>query len=90
MPEGPRARTECNTIMRQGQRPLQESNLGTPKGHAFQACAIPLCEVGFAHEHLILYLSLRAYKVFYKNSSGYTGMYDFTGEHTKAVLNEEF
>jgi DNA modification methylase len=26
----------------------------------------------------------------YKNSSGYTGMYDFTGEHTKAVLNEEF
>jgi len=26
----------------------------------------------------------------YKNSSGYTGMYDFTGEHTKAALNEEF
>lgn len=26
----------------------------------------------------------------YKNSSGYTGMYDFTGEHTKAVLNQEF
>lgn len=26
----------------------------------------------------------------YKNSSGYTGMYDFTGEHTKAVLNENF
>lgn len=26
----------------------------------------------------------------YKNSSGYTGMYDFTGEHTKAVLNNEF
>ncbi len=26
----------------------------------------------------------------YKNSSGYTGMYDFTGEHTKAVLNEQF
>ena len=26
----------------------------------------------------------------YKNSSGYTGMYDFTGEHTKAVLDAEF
>jgi len=26
----------------------------------------------------------------YKNSSGFTGMYDFTGEHTKAVLNEQF
>lgn len=26
----------------------------------------------------------------YKNSSGYTGMYDFTGEHTKAVLTEQF
>jgi len=26
----------------------------------------------------------------YKNSSGYTGMYDFTGEHTKAVLSEQF
>jgi len=26
----------------------------------------------------------------YKNSSGYTGMYDFTGEHTKAVLAERF
>jgi len=26
----------------------------------------------------------------YKNSSGYTGMYDFTGEHTKAVLNSDF
>ncbi|MCL1936855.1 MAG: SNF2-related protein [Candidatus Azobacteroides sp.] len=26
----------------------------------------------------------------YKNSSGYTGMYDFTGEHTKAVLDENF
>lgn len=26
----------------------------------------------------------------YKNSSGYTGMYDFTGEHTKAVLDERF
>jgi len=26
----------------------------------------------------------------YKNSSGYTGQYDFTGEHTKAVLNEDF
>lgn len=26
----------------------------------------------------------------YKNSSGYTGMYDFTGEHTRAVLNEGF
>jgi len=26
----------------------------------------------------------------YKNSSGYTGQYDFTGEHTKAVLNENF
>ncbi|KKQ04447.1 MAG: methylase N-4/N-6 domain protein [Candidatus Moranbacteria bacterium GW2011_GWF1_36_4] len=26
----------------------------------------------------------------YKNFSGYTGMFDFTGEHTKAVLNEEF
>lgn len=26
----------------------------------------------------------------YKNSSGYTGTYDFTGEHTKAVLNEKF
>jgi DNA modification methylase len=26
----------------------------------------------------------------YKNSSGYTGMYDFTGEHTKAVLNSGF
>ncbi|MDR0658830.1 MAG: hypothetical protein LBG18_07870 [Mediterranea sp.] len=26
----------------------------------------------------------------YKNSSGYTGMYDFTGEHTKAVLAENF
>jgi DNA modification methylase len=26
----------------------------------------------------------------YKNSSGYTGMYDFTGEHTKAVLDEQF
>lgn len=26
----------------------------------------------------------------YKNSSGYTGMYDFTGEHTKSVLNEQF
>jgi DNA modification methylase/superfamily II DNA or RNA helicase len=26
----------------------------------------------------------------YKNSSGYTGMYDFTGSHTKAVLSEKF
>jgi DNA modification methylase len=26
----------------------------------------------------------------YKNSSGYTGMYDFTGEHTKAVLDAGF
>ncbi len=26
----------------------------------------------------------------YKNSSGYTGMYDFTGEHTRAVLAESF
>lgn len=26
----------------------------------------------------------------YKNSSGYTGMYDFTGEHTKAVLDTGF
>jgi DNA modification methylase len=26
----------------------------------------------------------------YKNSPGYTGMYDFTGEHTHAVLNEGF
>jgi DNA modification methylase len=26
----------------------------------------------------------------YKNSSGYTGMYDFTGEHTRAVLNSGF
>ena len=26
----------------------------------------------------------------YKNSSGYTGIYDFTGEHTRAVLNEKF
>lgn len=26
----------------------------------------------------------------YKNSSGYTGMYDFTGEHTRAVLAEKF
>lgn len=26
----------------------------------------------------------------YKNSSGYTGQYDFTGEHTKAVLQEKF
>jgi len=26
----------------------------------------------------------------YKNSSGYTGQYDFTGEHTKSVLNEGF
>lgn len=26
----------------------------------------------------------------YKNSSGYTGMYDFTGEHTRAVLEEGF
>lgn len=26
----------------------------------------------------------------YKNSSGYTGMYDFTGEHTRAVLAEGF
>lgn len=26
----------------------------------------------------------------YKNSSGYTGMYDFTGEHTRAVLDENF
>lgn len=26
----------------------------------------------------------------YKNSSGYTGMYDFTGDHTKAVMNEQF
>lgn len=26
----------------------------------------------------------------YKNSSGYTGQYDFTGEHTKSVLNENF
>lgn len=26
----------------------------------------------------------------YKNSSGYTGMYDFTGEHTRAVLAENF
>lgn len=26
----------------------------------------------------------------YKNSSGYTGMYDFTGEHTRAVQNEGF
>lgn len=26
----------------------------------------------------------------YKNSAGYTGMYDFTGEHTKAVLEEGF
>jgi DNA modification methylase len=26
----------------------------------------------------------------YKNSSGYTGMYDFTGEHTRAVLDANF
>lgn len=26
----------------------------------------------------------------YKNSSGYTGMYDFTGEHTRAVLDAGF
>lgn len=26
----------------------------------------------------------------YKNSSGYTGQYDFTAEHTKSVLNENF
>lgn len=26
----------------------------------------------------------------YKNSSGYTGMYDFTSEHTRAVLAENF
>lgn len=26
----------------------------------------------------------------YKNSSGYTGMYDFTGEHTRSVLAENF
>lgn len=26
----------------------------------------------------------------YKNSAGYTGMYDFTGEHTRAVLAENF
>lgn len=26
----------------------------------------------------------------YKNSSGYTGMYDFTGEHTRAVLEAGF
>lgn len=26
----------------------------------------------------------------YKNAAGYTGMYDFTGEHTRAVLNEGF
>lgn len=26
----------------------------------------------------------------YKNSSGYTGMYDFTGEHTRSVLAEGF
>lgn len=26
----------------------------------------------------------------YKNSSGYTGMYDFTGEHTRAVMAENF
>ena len=26
----------------------------------------------------------------YKNSSGYTGQYDFTGEHTRAVQNAEF
>lgn len=26
----------------------------------------------------------------YKNSSGYTGMYDFTNEHTRAVLDSEF
>jgi DNA modification methylase len=26
----------------------------------------------------------------YKNSSGYTGMYDFTSEHTRAVLSENF
>lgn len=28
--------------------------------------------------------------VVYKNSSGYTGMYDFTAEHTRAVLAEQF
>lgn len=26
----------------------------------------------------------------YKNTSGYTGMYDFTGEHTRHVLEEKF
>lgn len=26
----------------------------------------------------------------YKNSSGFTGIYDFTGDHTKAVLSEQF
>ena len=26
----------------------------------------------------------------YKNSSGFTGMYDFTGEHTRAVLEAGF
>lgn len=26
----------------------------------------------------------------YKNSSGYTGMYDFTNEHTRSVLNADF
>jgi DNA modification methylase len=26
----------------------------------------------------------------YKNSKGYTGMYDFTGDHTKSVLDEGF
>jgi len=26
----------------------------------------------------------------YKNSSGYTGMYDFTGDHTRSVLKEGF
>lgn len=26
----------------------------------------------------------------YKNSSGYTGIYDFTGEHTRAVMAENF
>lgn len=26
----------------------------------------------------------------YKNSSGFTGMYDFTGEHTRAVMKEGF
>ena len=76
MSRGPRVRVACNAVMRRGlemnTRPHEELNLGAPKGHAFQACAITTMRYGlllFPVEHLrrkFLFLLMRYGRKYYK------------------------